>query len=419
MQNNVIRFPRAGTIDVRLNHEEPTRGKAVSRMAQEKRQYGSGCLIEKGKEWAIRWRELEIAPDGTTRRALRYERFGPMSRREASQILARKVAAASGNKAPTRSRVTFRTLASEWETTVLPMYKHSTQKHRRFMLKKHLLPRFGDEAVCDITRQEIQVYVAHLTREGYAPKSIDHIHDVLSAVLRTAVKWGHLQDNPARGVDLPKLKTVRPKWALTLQQAAALLEKLSPLGRAMVGLAVLSGLRRGELFALRWQDIDAEARVLTVREAVYDMTFDTPKTEAGLRQIPLSEAALGFIGEWKQRRAGKTEPDALVFSTRTGKAISPNNVLRRTIFPACKALDLPRATWLTFRRTYSSWSHDKGVPGKVIAQLMGHAHVDTTLNVYTQVIDGAPRTAVDKVGDALFTIVHGPAHPGAATSQIS
>jgi integrase len=191
------------------------------------------------------------------------------------------------------------------------------------------------------------------------------------------------------------------------------------LGRAMVGLAVLSGLRRGELFALRWLDIDEEARVLTVREAVYDMTFDTPKTEAGLRQIPLSEAALRFIGEWKQRRAGKTEPDALAFSTRTGKAISPNNVLRRTIFPACKALDLPRATWLTFRRTYSSWSHDKGVPGKVIAQLMGHAHVDTTLNVYTQVIDGAPRTAVDKVGDALFTIVHGPADPGAATSQIS
>ena len=136
----------------------------------------------------------------------------------------------------------------------------------------------------------------------------------------------------------------------------------------MVGLAILSGLRRGELFALRWQDIDEESRVLTVREAVYDSTFDTPKTEAGLRQIPLSEAALRFIGEWKQR-AGKTEPKALVFSTRTGRAISPNNVLRRAIFPACEALELPHATWLTFRRTYSSWSHDKGVPGKVVAQL--------------------------------------------------
>ena len=292
------------------------------------------------------------------------------------------------------------------------MYKHSTQKHRRFMLGKHLLPRFGDTPLSEITRQEIQVYVAHLIQEGYAPKSIDHTIDVLSAVLRTAVKWGHLRENPARGVELPTLKTVRPKWALTPDHAARLLAKLSPLGRAMVGLAILSGLRRGELFALRWRDIDEESRTLTVREAVYDGMFSTPKTEAGLRQIPLSDAALGFIGDWKPR-AGRTEAEALVFATRTGNSLSPNNVLRRIIFPACKALNLPNATWLTFRRTYSSWSHDKGVPGKVIAQLMGHANVDTTLNVYTQVLDGSLRAAVEKVGSELFTIVHRPEDPTA------
>jgi len=62
-------------------------------------------------------------------------------------------------------------------------------------------------------------------------------------------------------------------------------------------------------------------------------------------------------------------------------------------------------TWLTLRRTYSSWAHDKGVPGKVIAQLMGHAKVDTTMNVYTQVLDGAARSAADRVGSELFRIV--------------
>ena len=88
------------------------------------------------------------------------------------------------------------------------------------------MPRFGDQPVSDITRQEVQVYIAHLTQTGYAPKIIDHIHDVLSAVFRTAVKWGHLQDNPAREVDLPTLKTVRRKWALTTLQAALLLEAI-------------------------------------------------------------------------------------------------------------------------------------------------------------------------------------------------
>jgi len=95
------------------------------------------------------------------------------------------------------------------------MYKHSTQKNHRHILEKHLLPQFGGKAIADVTRQEIQAYVARVTQAGYAPKTIDHIHDVLSAVLRTAVKWGHLQDNPAREVDMPALQTVRPKWALT------------------------------------------------------------------------------------------------------------------------------------------------------------------------------------------------------------
>jgi integrase len=287
------------------------------------------------------------------------------------------------------------------------MYKHSTQKNHRHTLEKHLLPRFGDKAMTEITRQEIQAYVAHLVSSGYAPKTTDHIHDVLSAILRTAVKWGHLSDNPAHGVDLPTLINVRPRWALTIAQASALLEALPPLPKTMVGVALLSGLRRGELFALRWGDFDEQRQFLIVREAVYEGKFSTPKTAAGVRQIPLSEAAIKLIVDWRAR-VKRGEPEALMFSTWSGKPISPNNVARRWIVPACDALGIARVTWLTLRRTYSSWAHDKGVPGKVIAQLMGHAKIDTTLNVYTQVVDGSLRRAADTVGSELFTIVHKP-----------
>jgi integrase len=113
------------------------------------------------------------------------------------------------------------------------------------------------------------------------------------------VKWGHLSENPARGVELPALRCVRPKWALTPAQAAALIDGLSAMAQAMVGLAILSGLRRGELFALRWRDIDQDGQRLTVRESVYDGQFGTPKTEAGVRQIPLSAPAFSLISEWK------------------------------------------------------------------------------------------------------------------------
>ena len=316
-------------------------------MAQRKRQYGSGCLLRRKGGWAIRWRETEICPDGTRKRVLRYETLGEMSRKKAGDILAQRVAAASTKTIAVRSALTFRELVVQWQATVLPMYKHSTRKHRTFFAKKHLVPRFGDRPVSEITRQEVQAYVTHLTQAGYAPKSIDNIHDTLSAVLRTGVEWGHLQDNPARGVRLPKLKTVRPKWVLTMSQAAALLEVLPV--RTMVGLALLTGLRRGELFAWRWEDQDEQERSLAVRKAVYDGVFDTPKTEASIRDIPLADAALQLIGVWRLH-AKSTEPKALMFSTRKGTPLEPNHVLRlasadlsgvrRARTPACDVADI-------------------------------------------------------------------------------
>src|ERR1051325_6684773 len=110
-----------------LNHGEPARGKGIPRMAH-KRQYGSGQLKEARNGWVIRWWEAEIAPDGSRQKALRYERLRPMSRKQAAELLAQRVAAAGSAKA-IRSRVAFRTLVAEWEQSILPMYKPSTQKH--------------------------------------------------------------------------------------------------------------------------------------------------------------------------------------------------------------------------------------------------------------------------------------------------
>src|SRR3990167_6164723 len=118
--------------DPELQHEEPTRGKD-SRMARPKRQYGHGCLIETKGGFAIRWREREIGPDGNTRRALRYETLGHVSRKRAERVLGQKVAAAGG-KGAMRSLVTFRTVCDQWLTTVLPMYKASTQKNHRHIV---------------------------------------------------------------------------------------------------------------------------------------------------------------------------------------------------------------------------------------------------------------------------------------------
>src|SRR5688572_24095718 len=129
-------------------------------MTRSKRQYGSGCLIKRGTVYAIRWRELVIASDGRATRAMRYETLGEATRKEASHVLTQRLAAAHVLTTPTRSLVTFRSFVAEWDATVVPMYKHSTQGHHRQIVRKHLLPQFGDRRMCDISRQEIQRYVA-------------------------------------------------------------------------------------------------------------------------------------------------------------------------------------------------------------------------------------------------------------------
>ena len=367
-----------------------------------KRPYGTGYIRKVGDSWRIRWRETVIV-DGAKRSRLRYENLGRISKREASKVLAERLAAAEV-RAEADEKRTFQELAAEWSRSVLPMYKHSTRKNHHHIVGKHLLPAFGDVPLAEMRKPLLQSYVAQLERRGYAPKTIDHIHDVLSAVLRTGVQWGYLPENPAGGLALPKLRTVRPKWALTESQAALLVQALPPLPRTMIAMALATGLRRGELFALRWSSIDEDSGVIRVTEAVYEGSFGSPKTAAGTRNVPLPPQALELLAEWKADVYGG-DPSSLVFATRSGKPISPNNILRRYVFPACEELGLPRATWLTFRRTYSSWAHDKGVPQKVVAELLGHANVYTTMNVYTQTVEGAQRAAADRIGEKLFKIV--------------
>ncbi|HEX4997907.1 MAG TPA: tyrosine-type recombinase/integrase [Terriglobia bacterium] len=385
-----------------MQRQEPLRANR-SRKGEElarnsKRSYGSGCVIRRGKGFAIRWRETQLFADGTKRFVNRCEALGPVSKRKAVEILNERLAEA---RAVQRPIVTFDELATAWRTTVLPMYKYSSRITREDTLDRKLVPRFGKLELTAVSKREIQSYMAELNRAEYAPHSIHHVHSVLSAILGKAVEWGYLDSNPAHRVELPKLVPVRSKWVLTPAQARQLLEALPLMPRTMVGLAILTGMRRGELFALRWKHFDEQTSCLSIAEAVYDGHFDTPKTDKSKRLLPLSPASIELLNRWKRSSKRKGRDD-LIFGTRAGKVNNSQNILQRYVFPVCERLKLPRATWLTFRRTFSSWSHDRGVPDKVTAELMGHSRIYTTLNVYTQVMNASLRNGANRIGEELF-----------------
>jgi len=397
-------------------------------MARTKRPYGTGSVIALKGGTAIRWWETIVGEDGMARREMQYENLGDVTKKEAEGRLADKQHAARRN-GPRRELAIplFSEVAERYSRDILALAKFSTRTVRKTILDTHLIPRFGSMLLSDLTTATIQRFFTELreagyfqagVRQEYSPHMLHDVRSVLRGVMKSALEWYRLPAdpqtaqpfNPVIGVKLPQLKCKRVKWALTAEQAGQLIGRLHGKAKVMVALAITGGMRRGELLALRLrhisESIDADNQrfgVIRVDEASYLSHIDTPKTEAGTRTIDVHPWVFALILDWITR-SRKRKPDDLVFGTRTNRLENSNNILRRHVFPACDAIGLPRATWLTFRRTFQTFAHNEGIPARTIADIVGHADVGTQF-IYIQSEASMKRVAADRIGNKLCKIV--------------
>jgi integrase len=259
------------------------------------------------------------------------------------------------------------------------------------MLRKYLIPYFGEFKMTEITRQMVQGFVAQLGQR-LSPKSLRLAKNLLSKVFSTAIEWGFVEQNPATGVRLPALVAQQERIALTPEQVRALLDELLEPFKSMVLIGVLSGLRRGELFALRWSAVDCERKLIHVRESVYEGHFGTPKTRSSFRKIPIGKALEEVFRGLKGKNAAAGD---LVFASENGKTpLRPENVLKRVIHPACERLGLPRVGWHDLRHTSATLLHEHE-PLRVTQAILGHSDLQTTLG-YTHVLPGWQRDAMKR-----------------------
>src|SRR5215831_1867311 len=275
---------------------------------QKKRSYGTGTVIERGRGVTIGWREAILQDDGTIKRVMRWKALGPVSRTEANETLQALV---DSGKTPRPGSKTFGEVAARWKTIVLPVRKYSTRKHHADILENKILPVFGHMNIDEISNQDVQQFVTELQRRNYAPHSIDHYHNVLSTILSKAVKWGYLEANPARGVELPRIVPKREQWILTVPQATQILNRLPACTRCAVALALLTGMRRGELFALRWRDFAESAGVLIIERAVYDKVFRFTKNQKELPACRFRSPRWCFC--WNGVGSQKELPQTILF----------------------------------------------------------------------------------------------------------
>jgi integrase len=280
--------------------------------------------------------------------------------------------------------------------------KASTQHGYKTVLAVHVLPEWQGWRLRDIERLAIQKRVADKFRHGTGWQTVRNAWVLLSSILETAVEYGYLTTNPARGVKFPQKGLKEKPTIIAGDSLSRLLRAVDEPYRTMVQLIAATGLRIGELLALRWLALDLEGGTLAVRESVFEGKFQAPKTQRASRTIPLGRHAIRALAA-HEARATRRDPHDLVFSNRSGGPLRESKVLRNVLQPAAEAAGLGKVTWHQFRHIHSSLLNDLGVPVKIAQEQLGHASVSTTLSIYTHVVDASHRRAVEEVEERLFS----------------
>ena len=289
-------------------------------------------------------------------------------------------------------QVTFRESAEAWlegaragtiRNRSGDQYKPSAIRGYETSLRLRLLPELGGRRISDIQRADVQALVDRMLGQCVDPSTIRNAVMPLRAIFRRAVARGEVAVNPTSGLELPAVRGRRDR-IVSPDQGAKMIEALEERDRALWATALYAGLRRGELQALRWDDLDLATGVIRI-ERSWDVREGEiePKSRAGRRKVPIAAALRGYLVEHKKRVGG----DDLVFARPDGKAFDATTVDAR----AKKAWRLAGVDPLTLheaRHTFASLMIAAGVNAKALATYMGHASVTITFDRYGHLMPG-------------------------------
>jgi len=369
--------------------------------------YQNGTLKLRGKRnkvWIARWREDVLGSDGRLQRIRRSIVLGTLAniptRRRARALLDAKLCDLNSGRRQPQSAMPFKTFIEEvWRPAILPTMKFSTQKLYPHLLRKHLLPVFGDRPLCDIRRVDIQRFVTEkMTQQNLSWQTAVHLRNLMSGTLERAVEWSYLEANPARRIKMPPMQRRRKTVVLTREQLAQLLCSLTEPVKTLAITVSMTGLRIGEVLALRWKNVNFEKHLIHVREAVYEGHLSSPKSRSSIRDIPMGPSLRQRLSE---RRNAQTA-DAFVFASRNGTPLDSHNLLSRFLKPACKRAGLPSISWHSFRHTHATLLSDLGESLKTAQAQLGHARLSTTAEIYTHVVPASQRAAVERLEEAIW-----------------
>jgi len=303
-------------------------------------------------------------------------------------------------------------VTSAYIPTYLPLLSSSTQSSYQGVIAKYLGPRFEHLSLRDLTRLTLQQYFSSMAGRVSYP-TISKIRDVLSSILRSAVDVEYLIKTPMDGLRLPLDKRPRqPKPTITPEDFHKLVNLVAEPYATMLYVAVWTGLRVSELIGLKWRCVHADS--ITIEERFCRGDWSVPKTDASAATIGVSPEVIARVLRLKtltvEIRAGRAirkhklvksdDPDALIFqSVQEGKPMNDQNILKRHIQPAARKLGLPFVNWQCLRTSHATWLVQAGADPKSVQGQMRHARIQTTMEIYAQIVPAAQRRALEKLSE--------------------
>jgi integrase len=271
--------------------------------------------------------------------------------------------------------------------------KKATLESYESVIRVHLSPFFAGRTLDKIGRRELEAFIAEMHRAGRSPKTTLNSLGVLHSIFELARREGWVVANPCTLIDKPRVDTANPDiHFLDLDELEALLravpeDVLGRVERRMYLMATMTGMRQGELLALRWRDIDWTAQRVRVRRSFVRGEFGTPKSKRSSRSVPLADRVAGELDLLHRETPWRGDDDLVFAHPLTGKPIDRSKLLKR-FKDALRAGEVREVRFHDLRHTFGTHMAAQGVPMRALQEMMGHRDFKTTL-IYADYAPGA------------------------------
>ncbi len=326
---------------------------------------------------------------------------GGRTKREAEKLLAKRLNELNTGNLAEESKMLFREFAATWlEDYAKVSVKQSTFDSYRDLLRLHLLPELGDFRLNWISTGQIQALLSRkISKDGLSPKTVVNILVPLKEMFKHAIQWGLIQQDPTVAVRRPRVEQEEMDF-LAPDEITLFLQHVRPQYYAFFLTAILTGMRRGELLALKWGDIDWHLSQICVKRSLYKGKFVSPKSANSIRRIIMSPTLKRNL-EDHRLLSPQTELD-LVFCTEQGQPLEPDNLVKREFHTALERAGLRRIRFHDTRHTFASLLIANGEDIKFIQNQLGHASATTTLDRYGHLFPGTQKEAAERLDQTVF-----------------